>query len=208
MRGGYRAEASQAVYNNACACNWASTDASNKGSGLGSLSTDADRSRVARPSRIADIDVAVASGEICTGIKAQGDVAAARCVVKERAKTVGGVVVAGVVVAGVVVEERVGTGGRVSIRGGAGQGSHTDGGVVKPVSVGRERFFTASGVADANSVVEERTNAVGCVVVTGCVECQRSNTGGRVGVAGGVALERRNTRGGVVVAGLYCEAGQ
>src|SRR6266487_711942 len=61
---------------------------------MGSLHTDADRSRVARPSRIADIDVAVASGEIYTGIKAQGDVAAARCVVKERTKTDCRVVVA------------------------------------------------------------------------------------------------------------------
>jgi hypothetical protein len=36
------AEATVGVYNNACARNWASTDASNKGSGLGSLYTDAD----------------------------------------------------------------------------------------------------------------------------------------------------------------------
>jgi hypothetical protein len=35
LRRGYRAEASVDVYNNACARNWASTDASNKGSGEG-----------------------------------------------------------------------------------------------------------------------------------------------------------------------------
>jgi hypothetical protein len=98
LRGGYRAEASAGGYNNACACNWASTDASNKGSGLGSLYTDADCLRLGRPARGADIDVAVASGETYTGINAQGDVAAARCVVKERVNTVGRVVVAGCVV--------------------------------------------------------------------------------------------------------------
>jgi hypothetical protein len=42
LRGGYGAEASEVVYNNACACDCASTDASNKGSGLGSFYTDAD----------------------------------------------------------------------------------------------------------------------------------------------------------------------
>ena len=152
MRGGYRAEASGAVYNNACACNWASTDASNKGSGLGSLYTDADGGGLSSNTKGADIDVAVASGEICAGIKAQGDVAGARCVVKERASTGGRVAgarcvvkeriqtVGGVVCAGVVVEERARTGGGVSIRGSdAVQGSRTDGGVVKPASVGRER---------------------------------------------------------------------
>jgi hypothetical protein len=159
LRGGYRAEASIAVYNNACACDWASTDASNKGSSLGSLYTDADRSRVARPSRIADIDVAVASGEICTGINAQGNVAAARCVVKERPDTLGRVVDAGC-----VVKERLNTGCCVVAAG----------------CVAKERLQASGGVTAAGCGVRERFKTVGCVVAGSCIAKKRINTEGRV----------------------------
>jgi hypothetical protein len=213
LRGGYRAEASIAVYNNACACNWASTDASNKGSTLGSLYTDADRSRVARPSRIADIDVAVASGEICTGINAQGNVAAARCVVKERPDTLGRVVDAGC-----VVKERIKTAGRVLAAGCiASERIKTGGRVVVAGCVVKKRVNTGGRVAIAGYVEIERQKSGGRIVGAGCVVLQRASTGcrvveadyvpkersitgGRVGISAYVAKERINTVGRVEVA--------
>src|SRR5204862_3115783 len=69
-RGGYRAEASQVVYNNACASNWASTDASNKGSGLDLACADSDSIGVARTTNRADIDVVAASGDLDAGLMA------------------------------------------------------------------------------------------------------------------------------------------
>jgi hypothetical protein len=197
LRGGYRAEASIAVYNNACACNWASTDASNKGSTLGSLYTDADRSRVARPSRIADIDVAVASGEICTGINAQGNVAAARCVVKERPDTLGRVVDAGC-----VVKERIKTAGRVLAAGCiASERIKTGGRVVDAGCVVKERIKTAGRVLAAGCIASERIKTGGRVAVAGCVVKKRVNTGGRVAIAGYVEIERQKSGGRIVGAG-------
>jgi hypothetical protein len=64
LRGGYRAEASVGVYNNACACNWASIDARNKGSCLGSLRADADGVGLGRNTLVTDIDIVTARGEV------------------------------------------------------------------------------------------------------------------------------------------------
>ena len=62
---------------------------------LDSCCADADGVGLARNTMVADVDIVTACGEIYTGLKAQGDVAAAGCVVKERLNTSGRVGAAG-----------------------------------------------------------------------------------------------------------------
>ena len=62
--------------------------------------------------KVADIDIVIASGEIHTGFKAQCDVAAAGSVAIERLNTIGRVVAAGC-----VAKERLVTVGRVAVAG-------------------------------------------------------------------------------------------
>ena len=70
------------------------TNASDKSAVVRALSADADFVGLARHSRVADIDVVTARGEILTGLKAQGDVAPAGCAI-ERLNTSGRVGAAG-----------------------------------------------------------------------------------------------------------------
>jgi len=74
-------------------CNCCATNPHDEGACL--RIADADGAVVAGEPAVADIDIAIARGEIKTGISAQGDVAAAGCVVGERSVTVGRVAVAG-----------------------------------------------------------------------------------------------------------------
>src|SRR4030095_6956246 len=158
LRGGYRAEASDTAYNNACACNWASTDASNKGSGLGSLYAAADSGRFAQDAGVPDIDIVRACCETATGITAQGDVSAggvvserkrtdgrvvgADCVATERIQTVGRVVAAAC-----VVLESTQTVGRVAVAPCvAKERINTVGRVVAAVHISNERIYAAGGI--------------------------------------------------------------
>jgi hypothetical protein len=80
LRGGCCAKLTRGIYMNGCACNLCSTDAGDKGFFLGSHRADADGVGLTIDTIIAD--VVTAGGEMETGVKAQGDVAAADGVVK------------------------------------------------------------------------------------------------------------------------------
>jgi TolB-like protein/tetratricopeptide (TPR) repeat protein len=67
---------------------------------VGPLRTDTDGLSLGRNTNVADIDILIARGEICTGEIAQRDVSGASCVTKERIITGGGVAVASCVVIG------------------------------------------------------------------------------------------------------------
>jgi hypothetical protein len=73
------------------------TDAGDKSAVVRALFADTDFVGLARHSSVADINIVIARGEIPTGLKAQGDIAPAGCVI-ERLSTVGCVEAAGLVV--------------------------------------------------------------------------------------------------------------
>ena len=101
---------------------------------LGSLGADPDRAGLPRYTKVANIDVVIASGEIRPGIVPQADVAVAGGVAQERLPTAGCVAQAAV-----VESER----------------TFTEGRVVVARRVARERNGSVSGVEDAGGVSEE-----------------------------------------------------
>jgi hypothetical protein len=80
---------------------------SDEGGTVHGLVADADGVGLIGDTGVADINVAIAGGEIVARLKTQCDVVAAGCVATERFKTGGRIVVA------VVVKERIITDGRV-----------------------------------------------------------------------------------------------
>src|SRR5262249_27575145 len=110
LRGRRDAKLTVGVHLNRCACNWCSTNASDKGAGVGwhcvvgvwighsHLLADADGIGLISDTQITDIDIVIAGGKIVTGAKAQGDVVLASGIVKERGNTVGRVPFGGCVV--------------------------------------------------------------------------------------------------------------
>ena len=132
---------------------------------------DADDVRLASNTSAADVDIVRPRGEIDASAKAQGDVVAAGCVVKERAVTA-----RGILEPVVVQSERLGAVGRVEVS----------------VCVGIERQITGSRIEVADGVLLERLEARGRVAPgsAASVVRERLKAGGRVAVAGGVSLER------------------
>src|SRR5205823_13590624 len=105
-----RAKLTGRVYLNGYAHNSCSADAGDKGGRLSSLRANADGVGFGRNTFIADIDIVIACGQIKTGTTAQGDIAAAGFVAKERCLAIGRVVAASR-----VAIERCLTGGRVEV---------------------------------------------------------------------------------------------
>src|SRR5262249_3475913 len=96
LRRGRGAKLTGGVYLHCSAHNCSAIDPGDEGFCLGFWCADADRVGLARNTLIADIDVVIACGEICTSYKAHADVAAAGCVY-ECTVADGGVEVAGCV---------------------------------------------------------------------------------------------------------------
>src|SRR6266478_6396283 len=136
------------------------------------LRADADCVSLGRNTNVADINILIARGEICTGKIAQGDVAGASCVIHKR------IIAAGrVAVTGCVGEERKITKCRV----------------VRPGCVGEERETTGSRVPDGGGVGKERVMTVGR-----CVAEESIKTYCRVFRPGCVAEEGISALSGVV----------
>jgi len=209
-----RAELAVAVDKDCHGIGNAGLDAPDPGDeGAGLVQANTDDVRFCILARMADVDIVgprleVKAGQIAdrsvartyAGIKrpiAEGGVAAAGTVVKERKATFGGVAAAGAVeikspkaargveVPGVVIYER----------------GDAAGGVVPAGGVGLERFGAAGGVAVAGGVGIERTGAAGGVAAAGSVESKRVGAARGVSDAGSVVLERFGAAGGVKVAG-------
>jgi hypothetical protein len=87
-----------AIYDNCHTCrNGCPRDAGDKCGPVSLSRTDANGSRLTRNSRVADVDIVIARGEINAGFGAYRDVIAAGCVALKRPITVGRVIEAGCV---------------------------------------------------------------------------------------------------------------
>src|SRR5216683_1436943 len=149
------------VYDNRYICwNGRPTDAGDKSRSLRSLLPDADGFGLARHTRVANIDVVIACGEIEASVIPQRYVEASGCVVKERIKTVGCVVVAGC-----VVKKRAFADCCVTVTGHvAKERPTTDGRIVIGGCVASERIKTDRRVVAAGRIANERIIALNCVV--------------------------------------------
>src|SRR3984893_15036369 len=203
LRGRRHPKLTAGAYNNCCACNRYSMNASNKCGGVRSCRADADVVGLSCRALAADVDVVTPRGQVVTRYGARGDVVAPRGVVVECSKTDGHVEVAGCVpykrtiAAGCVVRpdgivsECVNTGRRVFTAGRVTKKGKTAGGrVVAAGGVATECIITVGRVEVAGGVAQERFNTVGRVEVAGGVAKERAGTVGRVGATGCVAQER------------------
>ena len=137
------------IYLNCCACHFRATNAGDKGFCL-ARTANANGATLASNTFVANVNIAIASVKIATGLVAQGDVAVARKIVFERARTDGCVAIAfGEIesvksISCVIVFMRVSvkclrTGSRISVA----------------VDVVRERTSTSRGIGVANGVSKE-----------------------------------------------------
>src|SRR5438128_999852 len=143
---------------------------------MSSYRANANAVGLASNTRVADIDIVIACGEINAGLKTHGDVSVTGGVAIECKSTVGRVVVSG------VVKERLPTGS----------------GVLGAGCAESQGCAAVSGVAGAVRVAKERGTTGGRVVVSGYMAKQRITTNGGVGEPGRAAIERIKTEGSVV----------
>ena len=187
------------VYDNCYTC-WYScpTNASDKGGTL--HGADPDSLRLASYTRVADIDIIVARGEIAACAKSQCDVKLANCIARERTVTHGRVLGAGS-----VLTERPHTVRYVEVTGCVEKERRSSRSrVVATSCVEGERIPTGGRVSPALCVVLERSNTGSRVVVAGCVGHQRRRTDGRIPTPK-VAFERAPTDGRVADARMVQE---
>jgi hypothetical protein len=188
------------------------TDTGDDGEYLCALNADPNCVGLGSSTWIADINIVTARGEIDTGIKPQGDVAAADGIARERSNTDGRVADAGCV--GI---ERYITDGRVVSSGVAEKREGTDGCTAIGGGIGKERSIADGRIVDAGGIAKQRERSISRILVGGGViqksssadsrifgrgvgkKCPSAN--GCVEAAGGVAPEREVTNSRVKATG-------
>jgi hypothetical protein len=204
-----------ATYVNRRTCNRNTNNAGDKGGLLSSWCAEADGVSLGRNTFIANIDIVVTRGEVCTRVTAQPDVIAASCVKKERV-----IAQSNVIAASCVKSEREAAVGRVEEAGGVEceraitdgcvlvsrgvliEGSKTIGSVVEATAVALERSRTDRGILAAITT-SKGLRPDGCIVVAGGIAVKR--IGASSGVVGTGNVARPNGRSRIVIECLLAQ---
>src|SRR5882724_3848927 len=166
------------------------------------LGTEEDYPRFSPKTRIADINVVAADGEIDAGSLAERDIAAAAGIVKERLYPDSRVLRAN----GVAIK-RINPIGRVEASGVEKECLHASGRVLGAGSVAIKCVNTIGRVVGAAGIVGESIGTGGCILRAIDVVKKGINAIGRVVAGGGVAEERLQPGGGVLRACGVTEKG-
>lgn len=168
-------------------------DAGDKGRGLHARFADTDLFGIACKSRVADVDIVAACGEIVAGLIPQRDVRVAGCVVMERSFTVGRVVGPDC-----IRLKRTKTDSRVLVSRAQKKCKGTYGYVSKAIGIAIERFFAQGCIVGARGIIRERRVTDRRVAQAVSVAEERLKTDRRVADAGCEAKERIVPFGGVL----------
>ena len=171
-------------------------DAGDVGDALLACSPDSNSIALVGNTKVTDVDIAVASGEILASTGAQCDIGDAGSVECERRKTDGCVAVTGS-----VAVERIKTVGCVKAATSVVKKCEPSSGRVVGASRVAYKGKCAIGcVSEADGVAQKRTSASGSILICG-VDKERSSAKTRAEISGGEGPERKETNRCVECAG-------